>query len=460
MGVKFICIGKAEDNDYVVNDPHVSRYHAIAVSVDTGFMLCDLFSTNKVYVNEQAIASAVISGADEVTLGQYYTLDVERIAQLLASQHKNLSEHIQVLGVGKASDNEIVVDDPHVSRYHAVLCKFKEGETYIFDRGSSNKMYVNGEVQKSAKVTDNDQITLGRYQPLSIAVINDHLHGKSQALLAEMEKYPADHPGKTTWFKKQLEAVKEHQDREISRIEKREKDLQKAIRKFVATSVALVALVVVYSWFASGNDNRQIANILEQNRNAVVMIVHDYNHSTPPSDSAQSTKTGAIVDQETGMIYFSSGGEGRIEGSGFIYRYRGNPVVITNKHVVQPWISQQGHSKKIVIKRQDDPREYTARVLRVHKEKDIALLEIIEDLPDWAEVELAEDQQKLQDGDHVGCMSFSLGDQGQVGFQVKADLLQGRITNLSSDDFKHDIPSAPGASGGPIFNSDGNLAGI
>jgi len=460
MGVKFICIGKAEDNDYVVNDPHVSRYHAIAVAVDQGFLLCDLFSTNKVYVNKQAIASAEVMGADQVTLGQYFTLDVQQVARLLASHHRNLCDHIQVLGVGNASDNEIVVDDPHVSRYHAVICKFEEGETYIFDRGSSNKVYVNSEVRERAKVKENDQITLGRYQPLSMAVINDHLHGKSQAQPIKMEKSRAEHSGKTTWFKKQMEEIKEQQDREIGRFETREKNLQKSIRKIVGASAAIVAVVVVYLWFASGNGDRQIANILEKNRNAVVMIVHDYNQSTKPFESADSTNTDAIVDQETGVIYFSRGGEGRIEGSGFIYRYRGKPVVITNKHVVQPWVSQGGHSQKIVIKRQDDPREYTAQVLRVHKEKDIALLEIIEDLPEWVEVELAEEQQTLQDGDPVGCMSFSLGDQGQVSIPVKADLLQGKITNLSSDDFKHDIPSAPGASGGPIFNSDGKVIGI
>ena len=42
-----IRIGKASDNDFVVNDPHVSRYHAKLIREEGGcWLLEDLGSTN------------------------------------------------------------------------------------------------------------------------------------------------------------------------------------------------------------------------------------------------------------------------------------------------------------------------------------------------------------------------------------------------------------------------------
>jgi len=48
------------------------------------------------------------------------------------------------LAVGSASDNDIVIDDPIISKYHAELGKY-QGIVYIQDLGSSNGTYVNGE---------------------------------------------------------------------------------------------------------------------------------------------------------------------------------------------------------------------------------------------------------------------------------------------------------------------------
>lgn len=47
-----IRIGKAEDNDFIVNDPHVSRHHARLVCEDGGNLLLeDTGSTNGTFVN-------------------------------------------------------------------------------------------------------------------------------------------------------------------------------------------------------------------------------------------------------------------------------------------------------------------------------------------------------------------------------------------------------------------------
>ncbi|MGW2651890.1 ATP-binding cassette domain-containing protein [Streptomyces sp. NPDC001393] len=57
---------------------------------------------------------------------------------------KTLSNAERVLRIGRAPDNDLVVPDPMVSQYHAVLGKTVEGEPEITDLNSSNGTYVNG----------------------------------------------------------------------------------------------------------------------------------------------------------------------------------------------------------------------------------------------------------------------------------------------------------------------------
>ncbi|MDR1980311.1 MAG: FHA domain-containing protein [Tannerellaceae bacterium] len=75
-----IRIGKAEDNDYVANDLHVSRYHArLSREKDGSLMLEDLGSTNGTYVNGAQIVKKRISPADTIILGNGYALDIRHV---------------------------------------------------------------------------------------------------------------------------------------------------------------------------------------------------------------------------------------------------------------------------------------------------------------------------------------------------------------------------------------------
>ncbi|MDH6306344.1 pSer/pThr/pTyr-binding forkhead associated (FHA) protein [Parabacteroides sp. PF5-5] len=73
-------IGKADDNDFVVNDPHVSRYHARLTRESDGCLLLeDLGSTNGTYVNGGQIVKKRIAPTDIVKLGDSYTLHVPEV---------------------------------------------------------------------------------------------------------------------------------------------------------------------------------------------------------------------------------------------------------------------------------------------------------------------------------------------------------------------------------------------
>ncbi|MDR2969346.1 MAG: FHA domain-containing protein [Tannerellaceae bacterium] len=69
-----IRIGKADDNDVVLDDPHVSRYHAHLIRQEGAWLLEDLSSTNGTYVNELQISKKRIVSTDRIRLGgSYYT---------------------------------------------------------------------------------------------------------------------------------------------------------------------------------------------------------------------------------------------------------------------------------------------------------------------------------------------------------------------------------------------------
>jgi hypothetical protein len=69
-----IRIGKADDNDFVLDDPHVSRYHARLIRQEGAWLLEDLSSTNGTYVNELQISKKRIVSTDRIRLGgSYYT---------------------------------------------------------------------------------------------------------------------------------------------------------------------------------------------------------------------------------------------------------------------------------------------------------------------------------------------------------------------------------------------------
>lgn len=75
-----IRIGKATDNDFVVGDPHVSRYHARLTSgMDGAWLLEDMESTNGTFVNGDQVVKRVVSAADTIMLGDSCRLYLEEV---------------------------------------------------------------------------------------------------------------------------------------------------------------------------------------------------------------------------------------------------------------------------------------------------------------------------------------------------------------------------------------------
>lgn len=76
-----------------------------------------------------------------------------------------------IIKIGKASDNDFVVNDPHVSRYHTKLVR-EEGECWLLeDLGSTNGTFVNGVQIVKKRITPSDTIKLGNDYVLNISEV-------------------------------------------------------------------------------------------------------------------------------------------------------------------------------------------------------------------------------------------------------------------------------------------------
>jgi len=65
-----------------------------------------------------------------------------------------------LIGVGRASDNDVIVDDPMVSRHHCQL-RLQHGAYGFADLGSRNGSFVNGQPVSQIALGPGDVITVG-----------------------------------------------------------------------------------------------------------------------------------------------------------------------------------------------------------------------------------------------------------------------------------------------------------
>lgn len=66
--------------------------------------------------------------------------------------------------IGRSSAADLPLDDPTVSRRHALVVRTDEGELRALDDRSLNGLFVNGERVEWAPLADGDELEIGRYR--------------------------------------------------------------------------------------------------------------------------------------------------------------------------------------------------------------------------------------------------------------------------------------------------------
>ncbi len=68
------------------------------------------------------------------------------------------------VSIGRAKSSSIILDNPSISRLHAVVRSTPDGKWQIIDRGAANPVKVNGTAAKETTLRPNDEILLGEYR--------------------------------------------------------------------------------------------------------------------------------------------------------------------------------------------------------------------------------------------------------------------------------------------------------
>jgi pSer/pThr/pTyr-binding forkhead associated (FHA) protein len=66
--------------------------------------------------------------------------------------------------IGRSGCADLMLDDPTVSRRHALVVRTNEGELRALDDRSLNGLFVNGERVEWARLADGDELEIGRYR--------------------------------------------------------------------------------------------------------------------------------------------------------------------------------------------------------------------------------------------------------------------------------------------------------
>lgn len=81
-------------------------------------------------------------------------------AFLIVDGHRHFPLDRPVVNIGRRLDNQIILEDLHISRTHAQL-RLREGRFVLFDLGSTAGSYVNGRPIRQHVLLPGDVITLG-----------------------------------------------------------------------------------------------------------------------------------------------------------------------------------------------------------------------------------------------------------------------------------------------------------
>ncbi|MDH6574508.1 FHA domain-containing protein [Kitasatospora sp. MAP5-34] len=173
-------VGRDPTGDIVLADPRVSWHHALLHVDDGHWALDDTGSTNGTWTHGHRVQHLDLDPGTTVSFGSpdgpRATVTAlpeptppaaqtpSALTSLTGSYRAPTTVRplpAKVTRIGRATDNDLVVPDLSVSRYHAELRARPDGRYEIVDTGSHNGTYLNGQPVLRAVVGGTDLIGIG-----------------------------------------------------------------------------------------------------------------------------------------------------------------------------------------------------------------------------------------------------------------------------------------------------------
>src|ERR1700730_406842 len=165
-------IGRLPDNDLTIAKESVSRYHARIEAAQGGYRIADLGSQNGTQLKGARLRyeSRWLANGDTILIGgellRFLSGEETRLGG--PSTPASTTEVVQLtkghLTLGRDRSNDVVLQDPNVSRFHAEVARLEGDRVAIRDLGSRNGTRVNGELVRSALLETGSEVGIGSYR--------------------------------------------------------------------------------------------------------------------------------------------------------------------------------------------------------------------------------------------------------------------------------------------------------
>lgn len=475
--MKLIVIGRNDqESDIVLASDYVSNYHAEIIQLDNGDMFIVDKSTNGTFVNGKRLTpgkETPIHRGDNVTFADV-PLDWSMIHDVTVPRDVK-----QIKSIGSHYMNDISVQGPNVSRFHATLREMNNGKWYICDH-SRNGTTVNGR-----RLRKNEYVLLNKGDEISCAGV------------------PVQNPIKSSG-----------------------KGLKIAL---IVLAAACLCVGAFFGWkyLFPSDEPMPDTEVVAKYENSVVLVACEYHfeveeHGTADL-SAYGIDTKFVLHSSDGSSYdkiVTYDGTNGMTGVATGFFIGNDGYIATNLHVVKPWIAlgkvpfeKKNGEKKYITYMEIAEQLYrdivefyanfdTSAIQLMHQIKVVGVLDNIMIIPNGSYFDpknaynchevicgATEDEDlaiiKLKTnslpegvtpvpldkihkteptkGSHVITIGFPFGLELQEleDKQLQANNASGDISrNNIRYSFSFTAVSYHGASGSPVFNNKGELVGV
>lgn len=159
-----VVIGRAADSDVRVTDERVSRRHLEARREAGSWRVRDLESSNGTFFEQRRVTEVEVEDIVELSLadaGEGLRLRFGSSGQSDPVTLIPVDRGPRVVRIGRALDNDLVLDDARVSRYHAEFIALSAGQGEIRDLGSANGIVIDGQRTERTTVEIDTLVEIG-----------------------------------------------------------------------------------------------------------------------------------------------------------------------------------------------------------------------------------------------------------------------------------------------------------